>query len=66
MKTPRTIEVFEVKRVGIKAHAHHHAALVHVEAMTGTEYVLEISDIDGFLAALVAARKAIPLARETS
>lgn len=58
-KAPRTIEVFEVIKAGIKTQGHYQAALVHVEAATGTEYLLEISDIDAFLAALVAARKAL-------
>lgn len=58
-KSPRTIEVWEIHHSGFQTRGKNNTALLHVEAATGTEYLLEFLDVDDAIKHLTAIKKAM-------
>lgn len=58
-KKPRTIEVCEIHHAGFQTRGRFNTALLHVEAASGTEYVLEFLDVDEAIKHLLAIKKAM-------
>ena len=58
-KSPRKIEVWEIHHSGFQTRGTTNTALLHVEAASGTEYLLEFLDVDDAIKHLLAIKKAM-------